>query len=151
MYFEDVHEGETFESPPRRVTQDDVERFASLTGDRNPVHLDEDYAKGTPFGRRIAHGMLTLSLGLGQWSSAGITNDSLVALVELRDVRFLLPVFPGDTVQLKSRLDEKRALRSKPDSGLAVYEHTLWNGKGEVVLRYHITILLKRRDPLPAA
>lgn len=151
VYFEEVQIGDTFVSRPREISQEDVERFAELTGDRNPIHLDPEYAAHSPFGHRIAHGLLSLSLALGLWSAAGITRGSLVALVAIEDARFLFPVSPGDSVHLSCVLKEKRELSSKPDSGLVLYEHELLNGENQVVLRFRVTVLLKRRQPPPSA
>lgn len=137
--------GARFETPWRPVTQPDVDAFAALTGDRNPVHVDEGYAAGTPFGKRIVHGMLTLSLALGMWSEQGFTRESLVALLGLNDVRFRSPVFPGDSLRLKSVVAEKRESRSRPDSGIAVYEDQVVNNSQKVVVEFRRTVLLKKR------
>ena len=77
------------------ITDDMIRRFAEVTGDTNPVHLDDDYAAGTRFGRRIAHGMIAAGL-----ISATLANDlpgpGTVYLNQ--SLKFKLPVYPGDTV-----------------------------------------------------
>ncbi|MCL5984534.1 MAG: MaoC family dehydratase [Candidatus Thermoplasmatota archaeon] len=149
MYFDDISVGDRFESGWRPVTQGDVEHFSELTGDRNPIHLDEEYARSTPFGRRIVPGLLSISLGLGLWAAAGHTRESLVALIGLEDVRFLRPVFPGDSLRLVTQVAEKRELKSRPGAGIAVYEDKVVNNSQEVVVEFRRTVLLKKRDILP--
>ena len=77
------------------VTDKTIRGFAEVTGDTNPVHLDDDYAAGTRFGRRIAHGMIAAGL-----ISATLANDlpgpGTVYLSQ--SLKFKLPVYPGDTV-----------------------------------------------------
>jgi acyl dehydratase len=113
-------------SRTRIITAEDVELFARVSGDTNPVHLDEAYAAQSQFGRRVAHGMLTLSL-----ISAILGNDLPgVGTVYLgQEVRFRAPVFIGDTVQaiveLKSYREEKR---------IATFTTTCTNQDGTVVL-----------------
>ncbi|MCL4518631.1 MAG: dehydratase, partial [Thaumarchaeota archaeon] len=81
LYFDDISVGQKFRSNPHMLTQDDVKKFADLTGDFNKLHLDADYAKSTVFERPISHGLLVLGIALGQWYSLGITADSIVAFV----------------------------------------------------------------------
>lgn len=148
MFLEELSVGQKFEIGPREVTQEDVERFADLTRDHNPVHLDPAFAATTPYGRTIAHGMLTLSLALGLWAEKGVTRDSLVALVSLEDVRFLKPVFPGDSLRLSSEVTEVRESRSRPGTGFVTYREKVFNNSQEVVVEYRRTVLLKKRSRL---
>ena len=62
MYFEDFQVGQRFTTPARTVTEADVVNFAGVSGDYNPIHTDAEFAKNTPFGQRIAHGLYTASL-----------------------------------------------------------------------------------------
>jgi len=79
----------------RTITEEDIVRFAEITGDRNPVHLDAAWAAHSPFGKRIAHGLLTASL------IGGILGNQLPgpgAIYLSQTLRFLAPVYIGDTV-----------------------------------------------------
>src|ERR1700741_648739 len=78
-------------SVTKTFTQEEIEKFADLSGDHNPIHLDEEHAKGTRFGRRIAHGMLTSSL-----ISNVIGNDlpGAGSIYLGQTLQFLAPVFP---------------------------------------------------------
>ncbi|QLG64273.1 MaoC family dehydratase [Halorarum salinum] len=81
-------------SAERAVTTDDVDAYADLTGDRNPIHLDEEYASGTMFGGRIAHG--TFSAGIVSAALAGLPGDVIYLS---QDLSFENPVRPGTTVR----------------------------------------------------
>ncbi|MDE3156785.1 MAG: MaoC family dehydratase N-terminal domain-containing protein, partial [Acidobacteriota bacterium] len=96
LYFEDFTSGRRFETPGRLVTDEDIAAFAAVSGDRNPLHVDEAYAKTTAFGGRVAHGALGLAVATGLFSQLGITAGTLVALVGV-DWNFRAPIRPGDT------------------------------------------------------
>ena len=88
----------------RTVTEDDVASFASLSGDTNPLHLDEDFAARTPFGRRVVHGALIMS-----FVSAALTRLTGPGYVYLgQESRFRSPVFVGDTVVVSVRITRRR-------------------------------------------
>ncbi len=139
--------GQQFESKARKVSQDDIQSFATLTGDLNRLHLDEDYAKRSMFGSRIAHGMLTLSFALGLWHSLELTNETVMAFVALDHATFRLPVYPGDALVLNSEVIAKRELKSRPDAGLISWKDQVINGKkNQVVLDFERTFMLKRKE-----
>lgn len=98
----------------RRITGEDIEKFAAVTGDKNPVHLDEEYAKASFFGRRIAHGMLTAGL-ISSLLGNVLPGPGTIYLRQ--ELRFLAPVYPGDTieagVEVLEKNDAKKILRLK--------------------------------------
>ena len=100
-----VEVGQTWKSPTRVVTESDVASFASLTGDYDPLHMDHEFARNTPFGQPIVHGLLGVSLvaGLGSKSPSVQT----VAFIGVRDWKFLRPLFFGDTVYVRTEVVEK--------------------------------------------
>ena len=79
----------------KTFTEDDVERFIEITGDVNPLHVDEEFAKGTQFGRRVLHGMLTASMFS---TMVGMFLPGRGAIYRSQSIRFLLPVHAGETV-----------------------------------------------------
>lgn len=79
----------------RTFTDEDVRRFIAITGDTNPLHTDDEFAAGTRFGRRILHGMLTASLFS---TIMGTMLPGTGAIYRSQTIRFLLPVYVGDTV-----------------------------------------------------
>lgn len=128
-YFEDLSVGDRWTSRARTITETDIVNFAGLTGDYNPLHVDHEFAKTTPFGKPIAHGMLGLSLltGLGSHSPAVHT----FALVAIRDWQFLRPVYVGDTVHVVNEVVEKNQ-NGRP-AGQVIWKRQLINQKGDVV------------------
>lgn len=97
LYYEDIVVGATYEFE-RTITASDVEQFAELTGDRNPLHVDESFARQSPFGQRIVHGMLAASLFS---TLVGMHCPGERALFLGQTLQFRKPIFPGDTVVVR--------------------------------------------------
>jgi acyl dehydratase len=129
LYYEDIDLDAQWVSPTRCITQHDVLEFAEMTGDFNPLHVDPEYARRTPFKRPIAHGLLGLSLmaGLGSDSPAVRTT----AFVRIIDWRFVRPIFPGDTITIHTRVVRKEP--SGRRHGRVVWHRQIVNQHGEVV------------------
>ena len=144
-YFEEFRVGEVVEHEPgRTITEADNVLFCSLTMNHQPLHLDEEYAKTTPFGRRVVNGLLTLSMSVGM-SVTDLTAGTLVANLGYYDVEHTKPVFHGDTIRVKSVVVDKRTT-SKPDRGLVEIRHVVTNQRGEEVLTYRRKALVKLRE-----
>ena len=97
--FSEFEMGQRFETVGRTVTEGDVGTFAGLSGDFNPLHTDATFAAKTPFGKRIAHGMLVASISTGLGQTTGIFEGTTLALLE-QNFRYTGPVFFGDTIRL---------------------------------------------------
>lgn len=108
-YLEDLTVGMSAEYE-RTVTQDDIEAFAAVSGDNNPLHLDEDYAAGTMFKTRICHGMLTASY-ISTVMATKMPGPGTVYLSQ--SVRFKAPVKSGDTVTTRATVSEINAERRR--------------------------------------
>ena len=121
----------------KTIADEDVRAFAELTGDRNPVHLDEEYAAATRFGRRIAHGMLGASL-----ISAVLANElpGRGTVYLSQTLRFTAPVFPGDTVTARVVV---RAVRE--DKPVVTLETFCTNQRGERVVEGEAVVLVSRQ------
>ena len=143
-HFEDFKVGEVIETSARTINPADVTLFAGLSGDYNPLHTDEEFAKTTPFGARIAHGILTLAISNGQQNLSGWFEGTALALLGLDRVRFTAPVRFGDTVHTELTVREARPA-SKPGRGVVGFDAVVRNQRGEVVLTYEISVLLRRR------
>lgn len=119
----------------RRITGEDIEKFAEVTGDKNPVHLDEEYAKASFFGRRIAHGMLTAGL-ISNLLGNVLPGPGTVYLRQ--ELKFLAPVYPGDTieagVEVLEKNDAKKILRLKTSCR---------NQEGKAVLEGEALVMLR--------
>ena len=123
----------------RVVTTTDIEAFAAVSGDHNPVHLDEEFAKTTRFGRRIAHGMLTASL-ISSVLANKLPGEGSVYLGQT--LQFVAPVFPGD--EITARVTVKEIREGKP---ILKLETICINQREEIVIRGEATVLAadKRR------
>jgi acyl dehydratase len=130
-WFEDFRVGDRFASPSKTLTDAHFLFFAGMTGDAHPIHYDDEYAKATRFGRRLAHGLLLTSLtAVGASTLAPIIEASIVAFVE-QSTRFRGPAFIGDTLKPEH---EVIALERKRSAGLLTLRVTLTNQRGETVL-----------------
>jgi acyl dehydratase len=144
IWFEDFIPGTMLESHNRRITTDDIDRYAELTGERHPVHMDADFAREAGFRGRIAHGLFALALVEGLKAEMGGFDHSVIASLGWDKVRFLAPLEPGDEVRLKLELVEKR-MSSKPGKGVATERGSLVKDDGTVVVTGdHVVILLCR-------
>jgi 3-hydroxybutyryl-CoA dehydratase len=111
MYFEDFKIGQKIISPGRTITESDVVNFAGLSGDYNQIHVDAEYAKSSQFGQRISHGLLGLSIASGLAVQTGIMEGTIVAFREIREWKFIKPVFIGDTVHVEIEVIELKDMR----------------------------------------
>ena len=121
----------------KTIADEDVRAFAELTGDRNPVHLDEEYAASTRFGRRIAHGMLGASL-ISTVLANELPGRGTVYLSQT--LRFTAPVFLGDTVT--ARVVVKGVREDKP---VVTLETVCTNERGERVVEGEAVVLVSRQ------
>jgi acyl dehydratase len=117
----------------KKIEPADIDAFASVTGDHNPVHVDEEFARTTRFGKRIAHGMLTASL-ISAVLANKLPGEGSVYLGQT--LKFVAPVFPGD--EITARVTVKEIREDKPIMKL---ETICLNQRGEVVIRGEATVL----------
>ena len=142
-YFEDVEIGDTWESPPRSISQEDIKTFAHLTGDFNPIHLNADYAATTPFGQTIAHGLLTLARSSGM--SIDHPKMRTIAVISLNNVKFHLPVFPGDVLRVKTSIVGKER-RGRGKRGLITWHRVVLNQHDKTVQEGESVTLVEARE-----
>ena len=143
LYFEEFEEGTDYVTRARTVTEADVVAFAGLSGDFNPLHTDAEFMKSSPFGERIAHGMLVASMSTGLQSQMGWFEGTTIALLEVQ-FRFKAPVKFGDTVRLALSVKEKRTT-SKPDRGVLILNANILNQRDETVIEGQWTAMMKRK------
>ena len=143
-YFEDFKVGEVLTTGRRTVEGSDVSRFAGLTGDFNPLHTDAIFAGQTPFGERVAHGILTLAISNGQQNLSGWFEGTALALLGLDRVRFTAPVKFGDTIHTEMTVKQSRE-SSKSDRGVVTFDVTVKNQRDDVVCAYETSVLMRRR------
>ena len=143
LHFEDFASDTAVVSDGRTVTEADLVAFAALTGDATALHLDEEYAKATRFGRRIAHGALIFGMSIGLATQTGILDETVIAFAGVDKLRFVTPVFIGDTIHVEKRVLERKDLGSS--QGAVTFESRVVNQRGELVLVYLDKLLIKRR------
>ncbi|MEM3525841.1 MAG: MaoC/PaaZ C-terminal domain-containing protein [Candidatus Jordarchaeaceae archaeon] len=134
-FFEDFRVNEKFVTPARTVTETDLVLFAALTGDYNPIHTDEEFAKkNSIFKTRVLHGLYTLSISEGLIFRLGLLDGVPAASLGWNNVKFTKPVFIGDTLHLELTVVEKRESKSNPTMGVIVIHYTMKNQRDEVVM-----------------
>ena len=143
-FFEDFKVGEVLVTGRRTVEGGDVSRFAGLTGDFNPLHTDEVFATQTPFGARVAHGILTLAVSNGQQNLSGWFEGTALALLGLDRLRFTSPVKFGDTIHTEMTVKQARE-SAKSDRGVVTFDVVVKNQRDEVVCTYEENVLMRRR------
>ncbi len=144
LWFEDFVVGARYETESRMVSSSDIESFAAVSGDHNPLHLDETYARGTPFGGRIAHGVLGLAVATGLLNQLGLTRGTLLALAGLR-WDFRAAIYPGDVLRADLVVVGARPTRGD-DAGLVRLAERLFNQHDVLVQEGELTMLVRRRD-----
>lgn len=142
LYFNDFNKGDRFETVARTVTETDLVSFAMLSGDWNPIHSDEEFARTTRFGKRIVHGIFGIALITGLIGREGWFEGSAVAMLGIQDWTFKAPVFVGDTLHAVMEITSKR-LTSGGDRGVVDRRFSLVNQQGEVVQGGHIAVMLR--------
>jgi 3-hydroxybutyryl-CoA dehydratase len=147
LYFEDLRLGDRWVSPSRVVTEQDVVGFAQLTGDLDPLHTDEDFARRSPFGRPIAHGVLGLSFATGLASQS--PRVETVAFLALHNWRFVKPVYFGDRIHVVTEIVDTQANGRK--RGRVIWKRSLVNQRGEIVQEGLWETLVARRTAMPRA
>ena len=143
LYFEDFDAAGELKTPGRTITEADIVAFAGVTGDFVELHTNEEFAKQTKYGRRIAHGALVFSVSIGLATRTNTLDDTLIAFAGVDKLRFVAPVFIGDTLHVIKKVSDRRELGA--GQGTVVFETKVFNQRNELVLVYFDKMLLKRR------
>ena len=141
-HFEDYALNAVREPGGRTITETDIVLHAGQTGDFYPHHMDAEWCKTQSFGQRIAHGTLIFSVAVGM--TAGEINPLAFSYGYDR-LRFIKPVFIGDTIRVRVTIKEKRD-HKKPDHGVVVEALEVFNQRNETVLACEHLLLVKRRQ-----
>ena len=146
-HFEDYAVGEVRKTTGRTITETDFVVHAGHTGDFFPHHMDAEFMKETPFGQRIAHGTLVFSVGVGL--TASVINPVAFSYGYDR-LRFIKPVFIGDTIRTRTTVSAKEDDPKRPDSGRVIERVEVVNQRDEVVLAADHIYVVERRRPTAA-
>jgi acyl dehydratase len=148
--FDDLEPGVEFATAARTITESDLVSFAALTGDRHPLHTDARWAADSPFGERVAHGMLLLSYALGL---VPFEPSRVVALRGVDGVVFKRPAHIGDTIRVEGAIESLEPLDE--GAGLVTCRWKVLNERDETLARAKLKVLWRRapaeRDAAPEA
>lgn len=147
LFYEELAEGREFDCGARLVGDAEIEAFAELSGDRNPLHLDDAFARSSAFGGRVAHGVLGIAIATGLMAQSALTAGTLVAMLGV-DWRFVAPIRPGDRLRLTLRVAARRELPGR-DRGVVKFVAELVNQRGDLAQSGEIVELIRKRDRLP--
>lgn len=139
QYYDDFQVGNRTVTRARTVTEADIVNFAGFSGDWYPLHTDAEYAKKMPFGERIAHGMLVLSIASGLMP---LYDLAILAFYGMEKVRFVAPTKIGDTIHVEAEVADKQ---DKGDiGGVVSFKQSVKNQRGEDVVVSLMRILIAR-------
>ena len=143
-YYEDVEIGEEFVSPTRTITEADVVNFSAITADWSELHVSEEWARKSAFGRRVAQGLLGLAVTEGLKLRAGA--DEFAGIASLGWTwEFRGPIFLGDTIHISCRLRDKRKTK-KPGRGIFYLAIQMINQRQEVVQEGEHRLMVETRE-----
>jgi acyl dehydratase len=141
MYFEEFEVGQKIISVGRTVTENDIVTFAGLSGDYNQIHTDADFSQRTPYGQRIAHGLLGLSIASGLVMRTGVLEGTVLAFREINEWKFSKPTFIGDTLHVEVEVVETKAM-PRLGGGTIVIVLSVINQRNETVMKGQWTALV---------
>lgn len=144
LFFEDIELNVPVETMARTITEADIVLFAGLTGDYNPIHTDAVFAAQQPFGERIAHGLLVVSIVSGLAYRLGLLEGTADALTGI-EWKFRGPVKIGDTIRARLVASKKRALPGH-SGGLVTFDVTVLNQRDEEVQKGSWTVVVRGRE-----
>lgn len=142
LYFEEFEVGQRIITPGRTITEADIVNFAGLSGDYNSIHTDAVYAESAPTEKRVAHGILGLSIASGLAVRTGFLEDTVLVLREVKDWKFSLPVYIGDTIHVEIEVAAARRM-ARLGGGLLELTMDVLNQTGDRVMKGSWQVLVK--------
>jgi len=144
LYFEEFEVGQKILTVGRTLAESDIFTFAGFSGDYNQIHTDAEFARGTPFGQRVAHGLLGLSIASGLAMRTGVLEGTVIAFREINNWKFITPVFIGDTIHVEMEVAETKAL-PRIGGGSVVITLDVKKQSGETAMKGNWTVLVMSR------
>ena len=141
MWFEEFVVGQQIITPSRTITESDIVSFAGLSGDYNQIHTDAEFSSKTPFGKRVAHGLLGLSIASGLAMRTGVLEGTVIAFREINNWKFSLPVYIGDTIHAELNIVETKPF-PRLGGGSITIEISVKNQQNEVTMKGTWTALV---------
>ena len=133
LYFEEFTVGQKIVTVGRTIAESDIFTFAGLSGDFNQIHTDAEFAKTTPFGQRVAHGLLGVAITSGLAMRTGVLEGTVIAFREINEWKFSKPVFIGDTIHAELTVSETKPL-PRLGGGSVTIVFDVKNQKDETVM-----------------
>jgi 3-hydroxybutyryl-CoA dehydratase len=134
LYFEEFNVGQKIVTVGRTIAESDIFTFAGLSGDFNQIHTDAEFAKTTPFGQRVAHGLLGVAITSGLAMRTGVLEGTVIAFREINEWKFSKPVFIGDTIHAEMNITETKSL-PRLGGGSVTIVFDVKNQKDETVMK----------------
>src|SRR4030042_6640850 len=134
MLFEQVEGGQRIITPGRTITESDIVTFAGLSGDYNQIHTDSELSSKTPFGKRVAHGLLVLSIASGLAMRTGVLEGTVIAFREINNWKFSNPVLIGDTLHAELNILETKPI-PRVGGGSIIIEIVVKNQHDEITMK----------------
>jgi 3-hydroxybutyryl-CoA dehydratase len=144
MWFEEFEVGQLIITPGRTITEGDIVSFAALSGDYNQIHTNAEFSRKTPFGQRVAHGLLGLSIASGLAMRTGILEGTAIAFREINNWKFTNPVFIGDTIHAELKIIETKSI-PRLKGGSLVIEIVVKNQRDDIAMKGTWTALVASR------
>jgi 3-hydroxybutyryl-CoA dehydratase len=141
-FFEDFQVGDRYPTYGRTITEGDLSLFCAMVGYHVPLFIDEEYAKRTPYGGRIAPSAMIMAYSTGMTES--LFRTTVLALLGVDRGRFLAPVRPGDTIRTEVEVISRKET-SDPSRGIVVFRDRVINQRGETVFEIDKTVLIQRK------
>lgn len=141
MWFEEFEVGQQIVTAGRTITEGDIVTFAGLSGDYNQIHTNAEFATQTPFGKRVAHGLLGLAVASGLAMRTGILEGTVIAFREIGNWKFTLPVYIGDTIHADLNIIETKPI-PRLGGGSITIEIALKNQRNEVTMKGTWTVIV---------
>jgi acyl dehydratase len=144
LYFDEFYVGQSWVSPARTITEADLVNFAGISGDFNPLHTDEEFAKETQFGGRIFHGPGVFAVATGLESRLGIKEGTAIAFLGMTwNLKGAVRI--GDTIRVEQSVASMRESSSKPDRGIVTFDVQVKNQRGEVCHEGQWFVMFRRK------
>ncbi|MGE5123776.1 MAG: MaoC/PaaZ C-terminal domain-containing protein [Acidobacteriaceae bacterium] len=133
LWFEEFEVGQHIITPGRTITESDIVSFAGVSGDYTQIHTDAEFSSKTPFGKRVAHGLLGLSVASGLATRTGVLEGTVIAFRELT-WKFSLPIYIGDTIHAELNILETKPV-PRLNGGSLQIEISVKNQRDEVPMK----------------